>query len=82
MSSPRHLRQEREEEVSRLELAVKRAESTVNKEKRELAELQAFAKLKRDEKEKRKAGKKSWWLKDGATSFTRDDIASVTFRRS
>ena len=56
--------------MNRLELAVKRAESTVNKEKRELAEQQAFAKLKREEKEKRKVGKKDWWLKDGASSFT------------
>lgn len=66
ISSPRHLRSEREEEVERLELAVKRAESTVNKERREEAERQALTKLHQEEKEKRKAGKKAWWMKDGA----------------
>ena len=69
ISSPRHLRPEREEEVQRLELAIKRAESTVNRERREEAERQALGKLHEEEKEKRKAGKKAWWMKDGVLSW-------------
>lgn len=56
-------------EVQRLELAVKKAESTVNKERREEAERQALEKLHREEKEKRKAGKKAWWMKDGMNAL-------------
>jgi hypothetical protein len=67
ISSPAHLREEREEEVNRLELAVKRAESTVNRERREEAERQALGKLSQEEREKRKSGKRGWWLKDGAS---------------
>ena len=51
--------------MQRLELAVKKAESAVNKERREEAERQALGKLDQEEKEKRKAGKKAWWMKDG-----------------
>ncbi|KAF8585529.1 DUF947-domain-containing protein [Ramaria rubella] len=64
ISSPQHLRAEREEEVHKLEQAIKRAESTVNREKREEAERQALRKFKQEEREKRKAGKKAWYLKD------------------
>jgi len=63
-NSPRHLREEREREVERLERAWRRTESIVNREKRERAEMSALEKIKKEEKEKRKDGKGGWWLKD------------------
>lgn len=65
MSSPKHLRSERENEVEKLELAVKRAESAVNKDRREEVERGALDKLKKEEKEKQGQGKGSWWIKEG-----------------
>ncbi|KAA1471536.1 DUF947-domain-containing protein [Dentipellis sp. KUC8613] len=63
-SSPGNLREAREREVERLELAVKRAESIVNKERRERAEHDALRRAAREEKEKRQQGKQSYWMKD------------------
>ena len=65
MSSPRDQRAEREAEVDRLERAVKRAESAVNRDKRERVEQEAIAKAMHEEKEKRKQGKGAFYLKDG-----------------
>lgn len=67
-NSPRDLREEREGEVDRLERAVKRAESLVNKDRREKVETEALRKLAKDEREKRKQGKKAWYMKDGTLS--------------
>lgn len=67
-NSPRDLREEREGEVDRLERAVKRAESLVNKDRREKVETEALRNLARDEREKRKQGKKAWYMKDGTLS--------------
>ncbi|PBL01485.1 DUF947-domain-containing protein [Armillaria gallica] len=64
VSSPKHLRSEREGEVEKLELAVKRAESAVNKDRREEVERGALDKLKKEEKEKQGQGKGSWWMKE------------------
>ncbi|KAK0446413.1 uncharacterized protein EV420DRAFT_1570547 [Desarmillaria tabescens] len=64
VSSPKHLRSERENEVERLELAVKRAESAVNKDRREEVDRAALDKLKKEEKEKQGQGKGSWWMKE------------------
>ena len=64
-SSPRNQREEREEEVAKLERAVKRAESNVNRDKREQVEQDALQKVKQEEKEKRRAGKGAWHMKDG-----------------
>lgn len=64
-SSPRDLREEREREVQRLELAVKRAESSVNKDRREKVEQEAMNRAMKEEKEKQKEGKGQYWLKDG-----------------
>ena len=64
-NSPRDLREEREGEVDRLERAVKRAESLVNKDRREKVETEALRKLAKDEREKRKQGKKAWYMKTG-----------------
>ncbi|KAI0257354.1 hypothetical protein BJV78DRAFT_29417 [Lactifluus subvellereus] len=63
-SSPRHLRPEREAEVERLELAVKRAESSVNRDKREKVEQEAVNKMAKEERDKRQKGKKAFWLKN------------------
>ena len=63
-NSPRDLREEREGEVKRLERAVKRAESTVNQDKRENIEQIALQKAAQEEREKRKQGKKAWYMKD------------------
>jgi ribosomal RNA-processing protein 36 len=62
-SSPRHLRPERQAEVERLVLAVKRAESSVNSDKREKVEQEALNALTREERQKRQKGKKAFWLK-------------------
>ncbi|KZT72842.1 DUF947-domain-containing protein [Daedalea quercina L-15889] len=64
VNSPRHLREEREEEVQRLERAYKRAESMVNKDRREQIEQEALERVSKEEKEKRKAGKGAWYMKD------------------
>ncbi|KIY64194.1 DUF947-domain-containing protein [Cylindrobasidium torrendii FP15055 ss-10] len=64
INSPKHLRAEREGEVSRLEFAVKRAESEVNKDRRLKVERDALSKLKKEEKDKREQGKGSWYMKD------------------
>ena len=62
-NSPRDLREEREQEVQRLERAVKRAESTVNKDRQEKVNQEALSKVAREEKERRKQGKGAWYLK-------------------
>lgn len=64
-NSPRDLREDREAEVERLERAVKRAESSVNKDRREKVELDALSKVAKEEREKQKQGKKAWFMKDG-----------------
>lgn len=64
-SSPRHLRAERNAEVERLTLAVKRAESSVNRDKRERVEQNALSTMEKEERQKRQEGKKPYWLKDG-----------------
>lgn len=66
ISSPRDLREERQEEVGRLELAVKRAESSVNKDRREMIEQKALSQVTKEERDKRKQGKGGWWMKEGA----------------
>ena len=68
-SSPRDQREEREQEVAKLEQAVKRAESNVNRDKREQIEQDALGKAKQEEREKRKAGKGAWHMKDCKTNF-------------
>lgn len=62
-SSPRDQREQREREVQRLELALKRSESAVNKDSREHIEREAMEKARREEREKRKGGKREWHLK-------------------
>ncbi|KAG6890375.1 hypothetical protein C0992_001965 [Termitomyces sp. T32_za158] len=62
-SSPRDLYEERADEVQRLEQATKRAESLVNKDKRDKIEQGALAQVKKDELEKRKQGKGEWHMK-------------------
>ena len=64
-SSPQHLRPEREAEVERLALAVKRAESLVNRDKREKVEREALSAVTKEERDKRQMGKKAYWLKNG-----------------
>ena len=71
-SSPRIQREEREQEVAKLEQAVKRAESHVNRDKREHIEQDALRKVKEEEKQKRKAGKGAWHMKDCETKFSLD----------
>lgn len=63
-SSPRDLRPEREAEVERLSLAVKRGESSVNKDKRERVEQDALGAITKEERDKRQKGKKAYWLKN------------------
>jgi len=63
-SSPQHLRPERKEEVERLALAVKRAESSVNRDKRERVEQEALSSMAKEERNKQQQGKKPFWLKN------------------
>ncbi|KAF9076231.1 hypothetical protein BDP27DRAFT_1398466 [Rhodocollybia butyracea] len=63
-SSPRDTRHEREAEVNRLELAVKRAESTVNKDRRDAIEETALQEARKRERQKQKSGKGQWYMKD------------------
>jgi len=63
-SSPRDLRSEREAEVSRLEKAVKRAESLVNQDRKAKVDQEALTKLNEAERAKRKGGKGGWWMKE------------------
>lgn len=71
-SSPRNLRPEREAEVERLALAVKRGESSVNKDKRERVEQDALGAITKEERDKRQKGKKAYWLKNGGSHFALD----------
>lgn len=64
-SSPRDLRAEREAEVYRLEQAVKRAESSVNRDKLQAVERDALSQVKKAEREGRAQGKGAWHLKRG-----------------
>ncbi|KAI1797947.1 hypothetical protein LXA43DRAFT_982743 [Ganoderma leucocontextum] len=63
-NSPRDLREEREAEVDRLERAVKRGESLVNKDRRDKVELEALRKVAKEERDKQKQGKAAWYMKD------------------
>lgn len=65
VNSPRDLRAEREAEVERLERAVKRAESLVNKDRREKIEMEALSKAAKEERDRQQQGKKAWFMKDG-----------------
>ncbi|KAI0695181.1 hypothetical protein BC835DRAFT_984863 [Cytidiella melzeri] len=76
VNSPRDLRQEREAEVLRLERALKRAESLVNRDKKEKIEDSALGKLMKEEKEKRKEGKGAWYMKE---SDKKDLLARAKF---
>ncbi|KAF9453857.1 DUF947-domain-containing protein [Macrolepiota fuliginosa MF-IS2] len=62
-NAPRQLRDDYEAEVQRLELAVKRTESIVNKERMDRIQQQALQRVSKDEKERRKHGKGSWYPK-------------------
>ncbi|KAF9241179.1 hypothetical protein BU15DRAFT_45272 [Melanogaster broomeanus] len=87
LNSPSHLRAEREAEVKSLELAVKRAESAVNRDTRERIEADALRSVKHAEKEKRKHGKTEWWMKQSEkrellTKARFDAIASAGGRQA
>ena len=64
-SSPSDLRSERENEVYRLEQAIKRAESMVNKDRLDQVQRDALRKAKKEEESKRQQGKGKWFLKKG-----------------
>ena len=64
-SSSRDLRSEREGEVYRLEQAIKRAESMVNKDQLDQVQRDALGKAKKEEELKRQQGKGKWFLKKG-----------------
>ncbi|TFK77138.1 DUF947-domain-containing protein [Pluteus cervinus] len=65
LTSPRDQREEREREVEKLALAVKRAESQVNRDRTAGVEQEALRAAKGEEQEKRKQGKGSWYMKKG-----------------
>lgn len=44
---------------------MKRAESSVNRDKREKVEMEALDRVGREEREKRRKGKAGWWMKSG-----------------
>ncbi|KAJ3823597.1 hypothetical protein EV361DRAFT_888495 [Lentinula raphanica] len=63
-SSPRETRHDREVEVNRLEHALKKAESLVNKDRRDSVEQEALRAAKREERTKQQAGKGKWYMKN------------------
>lgn len=69
-NAPRETRHEQEREVNRLELAVKRAESTVNKDRRDKVDHEALHQVKKEEREKQKDGKGGWWMKECKSHFS------------
>jgi len=75
-SSPRDQYEVREEEVKRLQLAVKRAESQVDRDRREKVEQDALSKFSQGERNLRKEGKGSWYLKE---SNKRDILARARY---
>ena len=72
-SSPRDLRSQRAQEVEKLERALKRAESTVNRDKREKIEEDALSQVAHEEREKQKHGKKAFYMKNGKSRTLRKD---------
>jgi ribosomal RNA-processing protein 36 len=64
-SSPSELRSDREEEVRRLEGAVKRVESMVDRDRTARVEQEVLSRTKKEEAERRKQGKGKWFLKKG-----------------
>ena len=62
-NAPRDVRAEKEAEVSRIERALKRAESGVQRAKREETERTALREVSKEEKMKRADGKGNWWMK-------------------
>ena len=68
-SAPRDRRTERENEVKRLELAVQRTESLVDKDRQDKIRMSALQKAAKEEQEKRKQGKRGWWMKKGKQMF-------------
>ncbi|KAF9475995.1 DUF947-domain-containing protein [Pholiota conissans] len=64
-SSPRELQEERQHEVYRLEQAIKRTESLVNKDRLDKVQREALSKVKKEELAKRTQGKGEWHLKRG-----------------
>jgi len=57
-------RLEREEGVARLQRALKRGETAVERTKREKRDRDALRKAKKEEREKRQNGKKAWFMKN------------------
>jgi ribosomal RNA-processing protein 36 len=68
-SSPRELQEERQHEVYRLEQAIKRMESLVNKDRLDQVQRDALRKVKKEELAKRTQGKGEWHLKRGTFLF-------------
>lgn len=56
---------DRAREVQRLELAVKRMESLVNRDRQDKIQMEALHKAKKEEREMQKQGKQGWWMKEG-----------------
>lgn len=81
-SCPMHLRSEREQEIERLERAVKRMEGLVNRDRQEAIQQKAFANIKHEEKEKQKQGKGQWFLKDCKHHHLRVLIRLINVLRS
>ncbi|KAG6849512.1 hypothetical protein H0H93_007866 [Arthromyces matolae] len=63
-SSPRDVYEERADQVHKLERAVKRAESQVDKDKWDKIEQEALEKVKKEERDMRKQGKGEWHMKE------------------
>jgi ribosomal RNA-processing protein 36 len=63
-TSPRTDRREKEEDAMKLERALKRAESGVQKWKKEERERKVLDHAVREERAKRTEGKRNWWMKE------------------
>jgi ribosomal RNA-processing protein 36 len=80
LSSPRELQAGRERDVNSLELAVKRAESMVDKDRREKVEQEALSEMAKEEKDRRKQGKGGWWMKDCSCRLRFRAVNRLTIR--
>jgi len=80
-SSPRDQLHERQEEVEKLERAVKRTESVVNKDRLDAIQRDAVARAAKEEKDKRKEGKGEWHMKKCKLYLEQNDTIPLIHMR-
>ena len=64
-NSSKVTKEAREEEVRKLQKALKRTESMVEKSRRDVRERETISEVKKQEKKKQEDGKKPWYMSEG-----------------